>query len=106
MSSGDAAHPQRHDDDTGGSELFDDRGWDVGGFDGDDDRVVGGAGLVAVFAVAVHDLDVRIAGPVQVRSGCAGDVGVDVKGDDMPLRAGELGDQGGVVAAGADLQDP
>ncbi|OLS98473.1 hypothetical protein BJF90_09440 [Pseudonocardia sp. CNS-004] len=63
--------------------------------------VAGAEGAVAGADVGgVTGAGERLAGP-------GGAVGVDVDGDDLTVRPGELDEQGGVVAgAGPDLQDP
>jgi hypothetical protein len=74
---------------------------------GDDDPVVRASIRVPFGAVCAQHLDPAVSGCLQGGRGFVGDVLVNVDGHDVAGRAGQLGEEGRVVAGpGADLQDP
>lgn len=80
----------------------------VPGVDGDQDGVEAAVRHDAdgqVLGVGGDHADAVVPGLGQVAGGAVGDGRVDVEGGDAAGGADEFGDQGGVVAAGADLQD-
>lgn len=82
-------------------------GGDVPCAGGHDDRVERAVAGRAVLAVAGRHADpVAVAGGLQGGAGPCGHLGVDVEGDDVAARGGDLGDNCGVVPGGADFQDP
>lgn len=80
----------------------------VPGVDGDQDGVEAAVRHDAggqVLGVRGDHVDVVVSGLEQEAGGAVGDGRVDVEGGDAAGRADEFGHEGGVVAAGADLQD-
>ncbi|CAM5511082.1 hypothetical protein SANTM175S_06061 [Streptomyces antimycoticus] len=80
----------------------------VPGVDGDEDGVEAAVRHDAggqVLGVCGDHMDVVVSGLGQEAGGAFGDGRVDVDGGDMAGGVDEFGDEGGVVAAGADLQD-
>jgi hypothetical protein len=80
----------------------------VPGVDGDQDGVEAAVRHDAdgqVLGVRGDHLDVVVSGLGEEAGGAVGDDRVDVQGGDCAGRADEFCDEGGVVAAGADLQD-
>ena len=60
----------------------------------------------AVLAVGVGHPNPVVAGGVEQAAGAVDDFGVDVDGGDLPAGCDEVGQQGGVEPARADLQHP
>ena len=96
---------QRDDQAAVGRELGGPGRGDVPRADGDDDRVEGSGGGQGVLGVGGDHLDVVVARRRQGPGGPVGDLAVDVDGDDLAVVADDLAEEGGVVAAAADLQD-
>src|SRR5690606_7982843 len=98
------AQPQRNDEPSVLGELLDPCGWDVPCARGDDDPVERGVFWNTVGGVAQRHVDPPVSGGVEVASGSAGDLRIDVDGDHSPGPTDQFGDQCRVVAAGTYLQ--
>lgn len=102
-----AAPPQRDDDAPALGELLPPGRGQIPGPSGDDDPVIGAAGLLAERTVTGDHSHVGVPGAGQPGPGILDRVRVDVDRGDRTAGSGQLAEQGGVVTgARTDLQDP